>query len=74
MDMEQIKSCALVQPDIVSPAGRLSSGNVDFEFHFEEARNRNLMVKMTFVIPKVCKVQQANGPNHGAKVTIAQPF
>ena len=60
--------------DIGYPAGRLSSGNVDYEVHFDKATTRNLMVKMIFVMPKVCNVQQPNRSDNPSKITVSQQF
>ena len=54
----QLWSCSLMQADIASPSGRLSSGSVDFEFHFEKTLTKNLLVKFIFLLPKELHLPQ----------------
>lgn len=65
----QLFSCALVQSDISSPAGRIGAGPVEFEFNFEKILDQNLVAKFCFITPKVFLMHQADGPNAPTKIS-----
>ena len=46
----QLYSCALVQSDVASPAGRLSTGETEFRFSYTAETKRNLVAKFTFIV------------------------
>jgi len=48
----QVYTCSMVQPDIASPAGRLSTGPAEFEFHFKDNLRCNLLAKFVFILPR----------------------
>jgi len=48
----QVFTCSMVQADIASPPGRLSSGPTEFEFHFKDNLRHNLLVKFIFILPR----------------------
>jgi len=48
----QVFTCSMVQPDIASPVGRLSTGPTDFEFHFKDNLKCNLLAKFVFILPR----------------------
>ena len=56
-------SCAMVQADIASPAGRLSSGSTDFEFHFKTETKQNLPAKFIFILPRVVPLTPQTASN-----------
>jgi len=48
----QLFSCALVQADVASPAGRLSTGETEFRFSYTAETKRNLVAKLTYIVPQ----------------------
>jgi len=64
----QVWTCSMVQPDIASPVGRLSTGPTEFEFHFKDNLRYNLLAKFVFILPRVVTLHPQSAKSNVVKV------